>query len=143
MNTKLPDMILLNEDNIEDEINVIKMNNETNDVHDINDSDSDNEHNEDFLEESNTIGYESIQFDQLPQENDAHNQNLEELDNLDDLIKTDLVITSEFVSTKTNDEIDYKKMSLNKLREIVVQKKLVNDASKLKKNDLLKVLETH
>jgi hypothetical protein len=31
-------------------------------------------------------------------------------------------------------------MSLNKLREVVVEKGLVSDASKLKKNDLLKLL---
>jgi hypothetical protein len=35
---------------------------------------------------------------------------------------------------------DYKKMSLNKLREIVVSKELVADASKLKKNEILKLL---
>jgi hypothetical protein len=35
---------------------------------------------------------------------------------------------------------DYKKMNVNKLREVVVKKKLVNDASKMKKPDLLKLL---
>jgi hypothetical protein len=35
---------------------------------------------------------------------------------------------------------EYKKMSLNKLREVVVSKGLVSDASKLKKNDILKML---
>jgi hypothetical protein len=35
---------------------------------------------------------------------------------------------------------DYKKMSLNKLREVVLQKGIVSDASKLKKNDILKLL---
>jgi uncharacterized membrane protein len=35
---------------------------------------------------------------------------------------------------------DYKKMSLNKLRNIVVKKGLVKDSSKLKKNELLKML---
>jgi hypothetical protein len=34
---------------------------------------------------------------------------------------------------------DYKKMSINKLREIAVEK-LIPDASKLKKNDILKML---
>jgi cobalamin biosynthesis protein CobT len=36
---------------------------------------------------------------------------------------------------------DYKKMSLNKLREAIVNKGLVEDASKLKKNEILKLLE--
>jgi hypothetical protein len=35
---------------------------------------------------------------------------------------------------------DYKKMSLNKLREVVVSKSLISDASKLKKNEILKLL---
>jgi len=36
--------------------------------------------------------------------------------------------------------LDYKKLSLNKLKSIVLEKKLVTDASKLKKPDLLKLL---
>jgi hypothetical protein len=35
---------------------------------------------------------------------------------------------------------EYKKMSLNKLREVVVSKGVIGDASKLKKNDILKLL---
>jgi len=35
---------------------------------------------------------------------------------------------------------DYKKLSLNKLREVVVSKGVIADASKLKKNDILKLL---
>ena len=35
---------------------------------------------------------------------------------------------------------DYKKMSLNKLRETAVSKGLISDASKLKKNEILKLL---
>ncbi len=39
------------------------------------------------------------------------------------------------------DKTDYKKMPLTKLRELVVSKGLTNDAGKLKKNDILKLLE--
>ena len=39
--------------------------------------------------------------------------------------------------------IDYKKASVNKLREIVEQKGLASDTSKLKKSDLLKLLEVY
>ena len=42
----------------------------------------------------------------------------------------------EIVSNKN----DYKKMSLNKLREVVVSKGVTSDASKLKKNEILKLL---
>jgi hypothetical protein len=36
--------------------------------------------------------------------------------------------------------MDYKKLSLNKLKSIVVEKGLVADSSKLKKHELLKLL---
>jgi hypothetical protein len=44
-------------------------------------------------------------------------------------------------SDKIIDVLDYKKLSLTKLREIVVEKGIVTDASKLKKPDILKLLE--
>jgi hypothetical protein len=40
-----------------------------------------------------------------------------------------------------DDLIDYKKLSLQRLKTIVMEKKLVDDSSKLKKPDLLKLLE--
>lgn len=40
----------------------------------------------------------------------------------------------------TDENIDYKKLSLNKLRQIVSDKNLSSDSSKLKKQDLLKLL---
>ena len=41
---------------------------------------------------------------------------------------------------KNSDIIDYKKFTLSKLRSVVVEKELVSDSSKLKKNELLKLL---
>ena len=38
--------------------------------------------------------------------------------------------------------VEYKKMPINKLKELVVSKGLVSDASKLKKNDILKLLDS-
>ena len=49
-----------------------------------------------------------------------------------------LSLTTEEESVK---EDDYKKLSLNKLRSLVVEKGLVEDASKLKKQSLLQLLE--
>ena len=40
-----------------------------------------------------------------------------------------------------NNNTDYKKLPLNKLREIILEKGLVPDSSKLKKNEILKLLE--
>ncbi len=44
------------------------------------------------------------------------------------------------VNINNNGKVEFKKMSLGKLREVVVEKGLVVDASKLKKNELLKLL---
>ena len=41
---------------------------------------------------------------------------------------------------KNIEVIDYKKLSLNKLKSIVLEKGLVTDSSKLKKHELLKLL---
>lgn len=81
----------------------------------------------------------------------------EELANLDDIIseetKVERVKTPETTTTTTptpantssvknlNVVFDYKKASLGKLREIVEQKGLSSDTSKLKKQELLKMLE--
>ena len=40
------------------------------------------------------------------------------------------------------EEIDYKKMPLQKLRDLALQKGLTNDASKLKKNDIIKLISS-
>ena len=45
------------------------------------------------------------------------------------------------VNIKNVEVLDYKKLSLNKLRSIVTEKGVVTDASKLKKHELLKLLE--
>ena len=57
----------------------------------------------------------------------------------DDTIKD----VAELKTISISEEIDesYKKMSLTKLRSLVMEKGLVMDASKLKKNELLKLLE--
>jgi len=54
------------------------------------------------------------------------------------LLSEPLSLVTEEESVK---EDDYKKLSLNKLRSLVVEKGLVEDASKLKKQSLLQLLE--
>jgi hypothetical protein len=58
------------------------------------------------------------------------------LENIND-IDISIKLTNDYAE---KDKVDYKKMSLNKLREVVVEKGVVVDASKLKKNDILKML---
>ena len=77
----------------------------------------------------------------------------EELANLDDIVlgetNVERVKTPETTTTPANTSsvknlnvvFDYKKASLGKLREIVEQKGLSSDTSKLKKQELLKLLE--
>ena len=79
-----------------------------------------------------------------PQEDDnialISNNLIEELtaDNkiLSNISINDLGDSEDLQSSKN----EYKKLSLNKLREVVVNKRLTNDASKLKKNEILKLL---
>ena len=71
--------------------------------------------------------------------------NLSNLEDLDVSLKTiaidmDLSNIGDTNITINKEKDDYKKMSLNKLRDLVCEKGLVKDASKLKKNELLKLL---
>lgn len=56
-------------------------------------------------------------------------------------IDLNLLKTINISNSSSNENIDYKKMSLTKLREIVVERNLTSDSSKMKKNELLKLLE--
>ena len=56
-------------------------------------------------------------------------------------LKTNINLNDDLEITGDNHKTDYKKLTINKLKEIVVSKGITNDVSKLKKNDLLKLLE--
>jgi hypothetical protein len=64
----------------------------------------------------------------------------EEEQAVDELFVGDLKTISIMDLEESNKKPDYKKMSLNKLREVVVEKGLIVDASKMKKPELLKLL---
>ena len=74
--------------------------------------------------------------------NDLNLSNLEDLDVSLKSIAIDMDISNigDTNITINKEKEDYKKMSLNKLRDLVCEKGLVKDASKLKKNELLKLL---
>ncbi len=72
-----------------------------------------------------------LNFTQI--EESKEQEELKEQEDLD----IDVVDPNKINLTKSD---NYKKMSLNKLREVVIEKGLVADASKLKKNDILKLL---
>jgi len=96
------------------------------------------------------IDSEDINNDSNPEDNfniehsGLEDTNLEDIDaNLEDIDASLKSISINDINANllvNKGKIDYKKMSLNKLREVVVEKGLIVDASKLKKNDLLKML---
>lgn len=99
----------------------------TNDIHEdiTNDTNNDNIKSIHLAEPINLEPSDSIIFEQV-------NANV----NANDL-KT---ITISDIDMDLDAKPDFKKMSLNKLREVVVERNLVPDASKLKKAELLKLL---
>lgn len=75
----------------------------------------------------------------------SESKELEEVSNLnnDDIKKINIMDLEEVKSINANDTNDYKKMSVQKLRIIVVERKLAleKESAKLKKPELLKLLE--
>ena len=69
------------------------------------------------------------------------NINISSTDNENDEEELDSEDISDVNNIKNIEVLDYKKLSLNKLRSIVTEKGIVTDASKLKKHELLKLLE--
>ena len=59
---------------------------------------------------------------------------------MNEFLTSDLKSISITDLEEPNKKQDYKKMSINKLREVVVEKGIIAEASKLKKQDLLKLL---
>jgi len=135
------------------------------DVESESDSDSDSESRNDSDElkqvdldqvDLDQVDLDQVDLDQVKTIN-LNSNNLEQTDILPNNIETDIS-----KNTNTNGEIkdddlkninfsdlgqdihvskpDYKKMSLNKLRELVVDKQILQDASKLKKSDILEIL---
>ena len=86
------------------------------------------------LEEPINLSYTGQDFKDLDIDMD------QDVDHSDEILTSDLKTITISDLEETNKKPDYKKMSLNKLREVVVEKGIVADASKLKKLDLLKLL---
>ena len=65
---------------------------------------------------------------------------LEEQEQKNELEEFETENISHKINIKMDDLIDYKKLPLQRLKTIVLEKKLVDDSSKLKKHELLKLL---
>jgi hypothetical protein len=93
----------------------------------------------DDLDEENVKNEDPIQIiEDVPEHEDAFKQSF----NLDlKTININLVEETKHVEEHKNvEETDYKKMSINKLRNIVLEKGLSTEPSKLKKHEILKML---
>ena len=90
---------------------------------------------------TNDMSFESEEIEHT-NTNDLNLSNLEDLDvSLKSIaIDMDISNTGDSNISINKEKDDYKKMSLNELRKLVCEKGLVVDASKLKKNELLKML---
>lgn len=88
---------------------------------------------EDITEETNI---KSIHLEEPIDLNFINHEN----ETMDELLTNDLKSISITDLEEPNKKQEYKKMSINKLREFVVEKGVITDASKLKKQDILKLL---
>jgi hypothetical protein len=122
---------------------------EDDDINNDSDDDSDESDNDDILDDEDDKPVELIDLINHDALEDHANyktfliddkitiNDKEETNNIDLSMLKSINISS----SSSNENIEYKKMSLNKLREIVVDRNLTSDSSKMKKNELLKLLE--
>ena len=113
------------------------------------DSDSDDEDEEKADVKVLKINSESNFDYQEANELDENSLDLDELEDLEEepILESKVVqpaelktISIDLEDNESEDSVDYKKLSLQKLKSVVVEKGLVADASKLKKPELLKLL---
>jgi hypothetical protein len=125
------------------------------DESDSDDEEEDEEEEDEEEEEDNEVievsgnsdDIKYIQIDEIKQSEEDiisdiiqgafENIEMEEKSPVEDIVIVDQ--TTEEIPIK--EEVDYKKLTLQKLRSIVLKKKLVEDSSKMKKNELLLLLE--
>ena len=144
------------ESNSEDVKEVIEIGGEVNDIkvlklnlsitNNINDIDIDENKNVNDFEELGDLEFIDDEDDNSSigslsvssEDQDTEQKNIDELDISTLNLKS--INISSLEEVKNSDSIDYKKFTLSKLRSIVVEKELAVDSSKLKKNELLKLL---
>jgi hypothetical protein len=144
----------LNDDNLSEnnnnDIKVLKLNindEKINNDDSLDEEEEDLDEIEDLDDESLSSQNSSSSFEKLLSlQNSIVNDDLEHSqDNLNnteilDISSSDLKTININLEEPNTEIVDYKKLSLTKLRSIVVEKSLSQDTSKLKKNELLKLL---
>jgi hypothetical protein len=118
-------------ESIDDELNQLDI---------VSDSESEIEEQRNFsLFNNNQSNQNNDHFISFQPVKEINNENLTEL--LSDNFDLKSINISNLEESKNDDNIDYKKMSLTKLKSIVYEKGLSKDTSKLKKHELLKLLD--
>jgi hypothetical protein len=72
---------------------------------------------------------------------EEHNTEVEVDESTMDLMNSSMLKSIHILSSEDDAKIDYKKLSLAKLKELVLEKDLAKDPSRMKKPELLKLLE--
>jgi len=138
------DIKVLNLDNLDSNDFFNTNNNLDENDHDDGDDDEDNDNDDDDDDldcDVNDINFNKLSGSDSDDDNYDDNDNKKKIypDENETHLKT--INISNLEETNKNTEVmDYKKLSLNKLKAIVLEKGLVSDPSKLKKNELLKLL---
>ena len=118
------------------------------DLEDENMSEDDGDVSDDDLEDDDIIDLENLEEKcniksihlEEPINLDLDHSDKLLLDHSDELLTLDLQSIAISDLEETDKKPDYKKWSLTKLKEVIVEKSIVADASKLKKNEILKLL---
>lgn len=137
-NSKNVNEIINISENFIHEINVL------NDNKDDDNEDRDDDTDDDESVDSTSTKYVNILDNSLDNSSTLDNNGENELineSNSSDIFKN-LNISTLNIGEEILDKNNYKNLSIQKLRSIIVQKGLSSDASKLKKNDILKMLES-
>jgi len=124
-----------------DDIKVLKLNISEEANNDDND-DIDETLDLDAIDENDDLEDLDDNLSELQSEISHISDKEEKMENNDNLSALDLKTISIHLEETQHDSLDYKKLPLPKLRNIVAEKGLTSDASKLKKNELLKLLES-
>jgi len=125
----------------QDDIKVLKLNISEEANNDDND-DIDETLDLDAIDENDDLEDLDDNLSELQSEISHISDTEEKMENNDNLSALDLKTISIHLEETQHDSLDYKKLPLPKLRNIVAEKGLTSDASKLKKNELLKLLES-
>jgi len=127
----------------DDESNSDSDSDDSDDSDNDNDSDSESENGKENIELIEIEELKMEELNKLDEQLEILEEQLNKLESPAKEVEEDLLDGLDDAEEKMGEQQDkeeYKKMSLNKLKSLVLEKKLTTDVSKLKKSDLLTIL---